>query len=398
MAAVQEPSFADATADTVAASPASLDFRTDEEVPSLAFGRWVEKRVGHFAADLESRVREAAEQNRTAIAQEPSRTAEILNRGTMLVEEIAPIVDDIKFHSICVERARLGHFCSVSDIHALDANVSDCEFFAWIQPVKAEDADTTGGSVVRPDADPDRWICGDALEVWERTEEPDQGPPGLTYRGVRDGDLGVRGFDSSISLSIAQDQLRMWMAVVRRRWGAATPVPNLPAEIFRKIKMYLRPVSSVLLQPMYLASVAVAKRQHDLELLLAVGLAHYLDSAHNLASKSYEVKGEWFTSSAHSDVRVPGNTVFTVMLSGKFFSVEGADIWPSASEQQLTSSSAWNTKRQEEVEQGDPFVRPSESEATYESITKILRTFFEAKGLKFTHDEEERQKFTISWA
>ncbi|CAD7924589.1 unnamed protein product [Amoebophrya sp. A120] len=382
--------------------------RTDIQVPSLVYGRWVEKRFEEFSAGLKKYLQDAAEQNRRAIAEDPSKTAEILQKGATLAEDVGTVADDFYHHTSCVRSARRGKLCCVEDLLDEDDG-AESDAFHWIPPKRHPACPPT--HLVAYDSktlkETSRAISGEVLEIWERKVDEDhndnagqeagrrQESPRLVLEGKRQISTTVV---SRLNSSIVQDQMRMWMAVVRRRWDTKAQVPNLPSELFSNIATYLRPIASVILNPMYLASVAQEKRARDLEKLLEAGLAHCFEAAHNLFDNTFEADGEVSWSKNENDVREEGNTIFTIKLAGKYFSVEGEDMWPSKSEEQLVSSQVWEEKRQTEMKSSDPFVRPSATEAKYDNIVSVLRTFFEAKGLQFTQDEDERQKFTISWA
>ncbi|CAD7923473.1 unnamed protein product [Amoebophrya sp. A120] len=345
-------------------------FATEVRGPSAAYGAWVERRIAGYLLQQQENHRLGIETRSRDIADEDpknKKTVQNLKQSTTEANMCGAIELDLKLHKECVEAARRGWLCKKE---------SD-DFFVWIsgKPFPQEQlvSDGEAGLARQPH-----------LEIWE------DGPP-PARRSCR----GISGnYMKAPSDSVAQDQLRVWMTVVRRRFPVKSQMPHFPFELFLKVKSFMRPLGSVILNPLYLAETATRKRQLDIEPLLGAALSNcFADLKKTTASGSvgWTRDAKKTVNGASVSVRISlGNRVFT--LEGK-----RSQMWPMRSEDDIIDSPDWEFLRQKEIADKAPFVRLWQEEAKYANLMGILREFFESKGLEFTQNEEDCSKFEISW-
>ncbi|CAD7923474.1 unnamed protein product [Amoebophrya sp. A120] len=353
--------------------------------PSAAYGAWVERRLAGFLlqqqenhqANVEARRRNCAEADG-----DRAKTVQTLQQATAEAKRCAEIEIVMMHHKACVEASRRGWLCTEN----LKESFDDIDFTAWIfgKPFPHDQhlpQSREAGMAGQP-----------RVEKWEHLGEPRKlqiSQP--SYRGYISGN-----YMKGLSESLVQDQLRVWMTAVRRRFLVKTHMPPFPSELFLKVRSFMRPLGSVILNPLYLAEIATRKRQCDIEPLLGAAISScFSDLRKNKASGRV-----WWTRDA-KETGVPDRVSVGVSLGSRIFTIqdEASQMWPAKSEDYIIDrQDTWEKLRQKQIADKWPFVRPVDQEgAKYASLMGILREFFESKGLKFSQDEEDRSKFEISW-
>ncbi|CAD7927371.1 unnamed protein product [Amoebophrya sp. A120] len=231
-----------------------------------------------------------------------------------------------------------------------------------------------------------------------RTAEFWQGGPRVRAAFSKANDECIVTTSESLSKSVLQEQLRVWMGVVRRQSGRVSPA-HLPVELFLKIKEFVPdPVNAVMLNSQLFSEIAMRKRAEDVENLLHSAVTNIFDSVVHVEAGTTTAPGQVFWIRDPDRVRFPGNTRFEIGLGDRIYSIEGKTMWPSEYEDAVMESEAWAEQRQKEIDGGSAFVRLPGPEAKYANVMPLVRRFFESRGLKFTQDGEDLSRFEVSWA
>ncbi|CAD7945700.1 unnamed protein product [Amoebophrya sp. A120] len=295
-------------------------------------------------------------------------------------------------------------------------------------PAIRDQVRNNNGAAPAPIANPNQlWPTmmydGRALEVWVRERSRLD-----TYPKADAKELSA--VFQPLADSVAQEQTRAWMAAVRR--GAAkrmlgegeqsgrrsnlpdgvfrlpVPLAHLPSELFMQIKSFLRdPVTSVLLNPSYLARLAHERRLQDLEQTLDAALARYLQelqqtSARLLPGYENKVRGKLVVSEQEFQVPLPvpddlSLYTLSVQLGRNTFSFEGPNVWPCRLEMRLITSRAWQDNWIHDAQLlRHPLVRPPPEER-YDNIMSVLAVYFHGKGFGFKQHRRDRSTFSIWW-
>ncbi|CAD7923472.1 unnamed protein product [Amoebophrya sp. A120] len=357
----------------------------EQEGPSARYAAWVERRFSSFVLQEQDKQRVNVEARSGAVVEtDPMKTVQIFQESTKEAHRCAILKLDLKYHQLCVEAARRGWLCS-EELRRTGPKSADS--FSWIfgKPALVQKQIPVGEQATLAQQD--------VLEIWYEDD------PTIHYREFYP---GPGKHYEALSKSIAQDQVRAWMSVVRRRFQEQSQIlhPHLPSELFLKIRFFLRPCGSVILNPLYLAETAAKKRLRDIEPLAAAALKNCLEDAPRAAVHAPVLKHGATGKVWSRRDPVRRTTVVGLQLgTGLSFMIEGRalQMWPLSSENEIIDSEAWETLRQTEIADKAPLVRPSKEEVKYANLMGILREFFESKGLKFTQNEEDRSKFEISW-
>ncbi len=389
---------------------------------SEAYASWIESRVKQFLDDMGRKHEVLDAADRRIAEQEPKKAAETMARITKRRALLESLQGDLCEHLECKKCAKLGKLCDVDWLDADSPN--DHEAFVWIPPSQ-EKADASSSQQRH------------ALEFWqaepgeidEDDDEDDDAEQELVFNNNTIPSFEkVCAFESTLRQSVAQDQVRMWMAPLIRRQRnhineAAQQSINLPPELFRHISSFLDPFSPVFKCANFYSALALRRRFRDTELILEAAYRSLLDKASaSGASENYQVlataKGrvsctvEYEENSDEEDEDEPECLVsFCVGIvfddnNEEKFTREGYGLpWPTRSEKQITSSLAWMQQRiiENRVDATQP-IRLTGIVAQYDSVMSVVREFFERKGFQFSTtedpiepDEDDCYPFEISW-
>ncbi|CAD7924717.1 unnamed protein product [Amoebophrya sp. A120] len=391
---------------------------------SEAYASWIESRVKQFLDDMARKHEVLDAADRRIAEQEPKKAAETLARITKRAALLDSLRGDLREHLECKTSAKLGKLC---DVDWLDADsADDHEAFVWIPP--SQEQDDTSSSQQQHALE---FWQAESVEIDEDDDEDDDAEQELVFNNNTIPSFEkVRAFESTLRQSVAQDQVRMWMAALIRRQRnhineAEAPAQqsiNLPPELFRHISSFLDPFSPVFKCANFYSALALRRRFRDTELILEAAYRSLLDKASaSGASENYQVvttaKGRVRCTveyEENSDEEDEGESECFVSFnvgivfdddSEENFTREGYSLpWPTRSEEQITSSPAW--ERQRIIENRDatlPIRLPGEV-ARYDSVMSVVREFFERKGFQFSTSEEPIEPdaddcypFEISW-
>ncbi|CAD7924709.1 unnamed protein product [Amoebophrya sp. A120] len=393
---------------------------------SDAYASWIENRVKRHVDERRTQDEIKTAADKLEMENRPEALPEAMSRITKRAAELEELQMNLDDHLECVQFAKLGKFCDV-DVLDVDAENSNTAY-VWIpQGVVKAPPDNSAVSdvpVTSPTPPSLSWQTQEQLEVWQecRQIETDVDDDGLEIEGAelreekrirllprgkfRAKLPGLQNLNG-VRQSIAQDQLRMWMASLSRRTGllpASSRNLDLPPELFRVIASFLHPFADVLKSPTYYAAIALRRRFRDLEKLLDAGLRHQLDRiAEDPSSQSAAngmIRGR-FTWEFNPDDQIEKRV--SIKLGPVAFMMQGSLPWPNRCEAQIVNSPAWTETRNEELESTNGaesrqrLVRLSAEHAKYSSFVIVLREFFRRRGLKFLQHSSQPREFRLSW-
>ncbi|CAD7946785.1 unnamed protein product [Amoebophrya sp. A120] len=413
-----------------------------------AYVAFVEGRARHRLHQLEHLALRQAEGRAAAVARDTTKTAEILGRGALLQQDISELTDFLDLHHKCIRHAKAGKFCC-GDYHGSrdsyycwfpavrrrpdyisdgeddrtpagadrEPPLPDHEDLVERTPVEQADG-TFVETETPPETQTPPWVNANintpppifkpppreqypqqgVHEVWVR-QDGDHPAAWLCFQSTpfldnttatTYGDDGPRLYClQNVSLSIAQDQLRMWIAAVRRLSSRSQHggLANFPDELFRKVHAFLGPLGTALSNRDYLASVAVEKRRKDVEGLLDLVVAQNLDISPVPGYGRTVLSGGLFWSSEGVRSQLwqsRANSRLIAKLGDKTVKLEGISMWPSPREKAIARSSAWDKERlSDELAPRATKVRPGMSGATFGAVEIITQNYFEKKGFAF---------------
>ncbi|CAD7924705.1 unnamed protein product [Amoebophrya sp. A120] len=390
---------------------------------SEAYTSWIETRVKRHIEDRETQDAVKTAADRLEMQQNANRAPEVLTRITKRSGELQSLRNNLNQHLQCVESAKQGKLCDV-DVLTVDETAEathDEEAYVWIpqgsNAIIQQGSDTDGVADAGPTPSTASSVtagaCGSTplgevrLEVWceEWVEIPNEAGGAVDVENEREKVISLkhpsRGWADlnvldCVKQSLVQDQVRMWMAHIRRGRGLLNnaSTTNLPPELFRLISVFLDPFADVLKAPTYYAALAIRRRYRDLEKLLDTGLQYTLDRLAEDPDDNIEGNILW---------RIVKNDPSEVLVGIRFgsvrFSMSGELPWPNLCEKDIVNCRAWNARRSVELASTEKpkFVRLPSKQVYFSSIALVLAEFFRRKGLKFSQSDDNRQDFTISW-
>ncbi|CAD7922597.1 unnamed protein product [Amoebophrya sp. A120] len=375
----------------------SMTDATDGRVIGAPLFVWVPGKVNNYYADAVAGVGAAHAANNANGGQAP-----VPDRPAFVVREDA-------FREVVLAPMRAAMRNRPEELPMLERPQPNAALRNVVHPPQENVNNATTASATRPH-------YGARIEIWHRHAEGD----GRRFRFVsafpKYGSNKMSVVFGPLGDSLVQDQMRAWMAAVRRSTArgeslagssscsspaALFPLPNLPDEVFHQIKSFLRPVESVLLNPTHLAYLAGQRRLQDLERVLDHALAACLQDMQQQAASVHpgltKINGKLFLSTDRLKVWESGNLSLGVKLGNTICSVEGPRVWPCKEEEEVTGSAAWEAQRLQDIAAKCSMVPPSKAEARFDNIMSALRTFFEGKGLTFSPSDQCRASFAIAW-
>ncbi|CAD7946791.1 unnamed protein product [Amoebophrya sp. A120] len=446
------------------------------QLPSSAYVDFVEKHFCKRLFKLEDKYNawfaHDAQAQAAAIDQEPAKSAQVLEQDAALADEVRQLRGFWSIHRSCIGSAEAGHFCYRVDEDFVRLEQEKCNFYCWFPPVQlladSDSEDSTPAGADHEPALPDHAPAENLLEEVAdistaaddasahaakksvRKEYPERGvmehwrcsrenpdAPGvwacthnvhpLSFEST--GDAYITNCSStplrsraekklscrlhSLSLSITQEQLRMWVAAVRRNFAAQKHgafLPNFPDELFRKIHAFLEPLSTCVMNRDYLAALAVKKRRRDVESLLNLAMMQSnIDAMCDPPRcwKGSQMKGGLFWVS--DDVGLEGQfwkpavgingSMLVVELGDKVIKVEGDrtdNMWPASWEEEILGSAAWKQElAKDRLVPRATRTRPNLDAIYRDVFERIMRDYFGKKGWDFQywHDYRRGERF-----
>ncbi|CAD7928532.1 unnamed protein product [Amoebophrya sp. A120] len=389
---------------------------------SPTYGAWVEHNVRRCLARLQERAAVEAEEDRRTIEKDPSKAAEVLAKGRELADEIRQLERCMGLHTACAAAAKRGYFVWEVDAATWKSKATHFTWFPVEENKKLKNLPGAAGRAAPPppvandravndgaqppEQEPPQLETpplhkpGQFLEGWEVVGDIDDAahfPPTVgTTSAMQARFVSYRATDGTRS-AIVQEQLRSWMAVVRRQSGGRLQ-KHLPTELFLHIHKFLRPIASVILNPRYLAHLATTKRVRDLHEMLGPLLGQCFDVAKATTRKS-QLNGIIGWTEDKQKLWKTGNVAFFVRLGKQSLTFEAPDMWGSKIEDIICSSDEWETQRKKEIANAMHFVRNTKrNRASRNDATMLgVRKYFEDKGFTFEHNMEFRFAFTVRW-